>query len=331
MASSNYGSTPLLQSQLPSQQMPPEQTQGTPPGSAESWHLLRGGPHWHSLLRGGGPDSGIKGPGAPNIWELIFVPWMCLALILVCTLLAHGSTQFMIWLPFVLLILLIAVFIYLQFRQGKTSGAILGILCFVACVAGFVVALYAYNRFLSDYWHVMRGASYFSVNPQELAAARSDATSITFVPGTKVDVSQTYGFLGGGSDRITYCVAPILLNPDAEKRIQYWAAGTNCCYMRSNFQCGDADVPGDSTAWGGTVYNPDSVAEGFKEAVTGAQFAYGLQAGDGFLLLNWRGDPMTWRDGLYHNTIVLFLIFAGVYLLLSCAAGLALNQTFKAY
>lgn len=279
----------------------------------------------HSLIR--------KGPGKTssntwvNVYELMFIPWIILVVILVIYLNADNDHRNALWLVPAVLLLICTLYTYWRYKAGKLWEAVLGLLCFLAILAGLVIGATANANALSEYWRLGNGASYFNVLPTEPAAAKNDATTLSFSVGTKADTAQTYGFVDGHSSQGTiYCVAPVTTG-SAGQRIQYWAAGTNCCFPRNSFSCGAVN---DVEARGGIVL-PKKERDNpfFKKAILGAQAAYGLLSGDDYLLVSWANSPVKYRNSLYTKTRNLFLVFGAVYLLISIMAGLAINSAMK--
>lgn len=274
------------------------------PGSGSERSILRSGPL-------------AKPNGKVNLAEMIFVPWGCLGLIFTCFLFDEGSSLALI--PTTLLVLA-GLFTYTRYTAGRHAEVVLGMLCVLAIFLGVAVGLYAQASFLNEYWRLDRGASYYNVLPSELATSKNDATMMNFVEGTRVDTGKTFGYLDGGSDSgTTYCVAPISSGISEETRIQYWAAGTDCCYSREDFHCGDSAKEGAL----GAVVRPRSTAQrsGYVSAIDGAMKAYGLQAGNEYLLVKWVQDPVAYRDALWKRAMMLFWGICGVYLLLSAMIG----------
>lgn len=281
----------------------------------------------HSILRTGGqaydPRDRHQSPNAVNMCELILAPWVLLALILGCFFLggANGQPVVLGIMPLVLLVLCGA-FIRWHYKRGNNAEVVLGLLCFAAIVTGLFVGLFAIFRYLQEYHRLSQGASYFNVFPNELAAGKSDATTISFTSDTAVDQNTTYGYLDVRS-LATYCVAPV---SDGIKlgdgNIQYWAAGVNCCEPRGKFTCGAAS---DRKAHAAFVL-PTAWKDhpGFSAAVKGAEAAYGVKSGSKYLLVQWAQDPVGYRNRLWTSAGMLFIIFGSVYLLISLMIGCAL-------
>jgi len=278
---------------------------------------------WHSLLRSG--QLGSK-QTKPNIWELIFLPWVVLGLLLLCASFADLKVTFLLWLPFLVIMGLTCVFTYMQVRGKRPAEAILGALCILAACMGFCAGLYAYNTWLGEYYRLGAGAHYNNVAPTDTAAGYNDATTIEFTEGSRVDSDKTFGFLDSvNRPNDVYCVAPIALNPDATKQVQFWAAGRNCCYQRTGFSCGHVENP---NVHGGVVLK-GPYPQGFHDAVIGAEYAYGVQSAKEFLLVNWVEDAGETKDRLWKRTKNFFLVFSGAYLLLSAMLGVTILSLFK--
>mmetsp|Transcript_72157 Transcript_72157/g.167220 ORF Transcript_72157/g.167220 Transcript_72157/m.167220 type:complete len:318 (-) Transcript_72157:97-1050(-) len=275
----------------------------------------------HSILRSGGLKGRVR--SRVNIWELVLVPWAFLVVILFCYLLggAHGKPA-VLWVIPIVLIGLSVLFIRYHYKHGNNAEVVLGVLCITAVVIGLVVSIYSTLRSLREYHRLSQGASYFNVLPSEAAVGKSDATTLQFTNSTQVDPSRALGFVDArAAITTTYCVAPAS-NGDEGNRIQYWAAGMNCCERRGNFQCGAA---ADPLAHGALVL-PETTQrmDGFKSAVTAAEAAYGLTSGDNYLLVEWHANPVAYRENLFHSTATLFLIFGTAYLVICAMIGCAL-------
>jgi len=276
----------------------------------------------HSLLRSGGTNGYPK--GSINSWELIIVPGLFLALILVCALQggANGYYVTLVTIPVVLLFLN-GWFLRFHYTRGNNPEVVLGILVLTAIVISLSVGVYSVAKSLVEYHRLSQGASYFNVLPSESAAGKIDATTLAFTNTSLVDGSRAFGFTDAhATTPVMYCVAPISDGYLFQQRVQYWAAGLDCCEARGNFACYSKDA-GD--AHGGLVLEEETQnLAGFRSAILGAQGEYGVTTGDHYLLLRWVNNPVTYRDSLWKNTATLFLIFGGVYLVISSMIGCVL-------
>lgn len=274
-------------------------------------------------------------PGKPkepqsqlNVWELIFVPWGIMTVVLFCFLYAgKNSTGTLFFIP-LCVVAVDAVWVNNRYRLNHTPEVMLGMLIFVGVLAATIVGSYANATALMEYYRIEKGASYFNVLPQDLAAGRSDATTLVFAPGARIDEAMTYGYVDGYTKaRNVYCVAPVSLGNAADIRIQYWAAGMNCCEPRGVFKCGQATKENVN----GAIVLPESYRSDplFSAAVQGAQATYGVQAGDDYLLVTWTDDPIGYTQSLFSRTKNLFFIFALVYLVISVMLGFIFAQVMK--
>jgi len=273
-----------------------------------------------SLLRVG---SGSWGRTRVNIWELILVPWLLQILVLACFLQAGavGATGALVCIPLAILTLN-AWFLRHHYKAGDTSEVVLGVLCMVAILISLVVASWGVSGALSEYRRLNQGALYFGVQPSDAAAGKSDAALVQFTNSTRVDLARAFGFTDTRTAfGHTYCVAPIMDGDLFQTRVEYWAAGIDCCEARGNFDCFNVQ---SSKSHGGLSMDLSSKeTQGFQEAVQGAQAMYRLTTSPRYLLLEWVKDPVAHRDGLWNRTAVLFSVFAGVYLVISSMVSFA--------
>lgn len=262
--------------------------------------------------------------------RIVLWPFACVFFILLAVIIGRGASGTWCWLVFVVLFLQSALYTMQRMDKRHSGEAVVGLLCIVACVASLILGLYGQSHFLRHYWEVGQGASYFNVLPTDSAGSRPDATALVFANGTRVDAARTYGYLDvtGRNHGNVYCIAPISAGADEDEgRIQYFAAGVNCCYQRSAFDCEESSVPG---ARSGVVLNRGEDAdEGLKAAVQAALHAYSMQASQDYVLVAWVNEPVEWRNRMWWHTVQLFFAFSFVYLLFSLMLGVTLNQAFK--
>lgn len=300
------------------------QTQLPPPGTTD---LERDQLHKDKsvgLLRSG--DLG--GLGKPSVWAMIFIPWFCVVAILLVTLLSCYAFFDVVWRLIVLTIVIVAAINTYRAVATQNGKLVVAALSLVACCVSLVLAFYAHELFLTEYYRIGRGASYFNVIPSEAAGGKSDATSLVFANGTQIDSSRTYGFADADNGGDVYCVAPIAsTNTLSDDKIEYWAAGYDCCNQRGFFDCDDASTPGVRA---GIVMEHTRKSEvGFVRAVAAAEQAHDVQAAKDYLLISWVSNPRTYRDELWFHTRTVFLAFGGVYLVLSCMLGCTLHRVLK--
>merc|ERR1719235_1022190 len=123
-------------------------------------------------------------------------------------------------------------------RMGGQWFMFLGTLGFVAVIFGTLAGLYNYHTHMFQYWSYDENRSYTNVLPSEPAAAHGDAGKMVFANTARVDTTRAVGYKAG----TTYCVAPILDDAQLD-RVEYWAAGIDCCPSRGDFVCDDAWNP----------------------------------------------------------------------------------------
>eukprot|EP00442_Polarella_glacialis_P055706 CAMPEP_0115081658 /NCGR_PEP_ID=MMETSP0227-20121206/19416_1 /TAXON_ID=89957 /ORGANISM="Polarella glacialis, Strain CCMP 1383" /LENGTH=330 /DNA_ID=CAMNT_0002469557 /DNA_START=237 /DNA_END=1229 /DNA_ORIENTATION=- len=264
-----------------------------------------------------------------NVYELIGVPWGLLVLILACYLVAGAYGQlFVLWMMPVVLCLLFGFFVRYHYKLGNNDEVVLGVLSLAAIVIATSVGVYANLSMLQEYHRLSQGASYFNVLPSEAVDGKLDATTMAFTQLTVADTSRSYGFVDATDPNAPiYCVAPISTGEASFTRIQFWAAGINCCDSLKNFVCGDAAKSGAHGAF--ILPQSEQVSDGFAKAITGAEAAYGLKTGNGFLLFQWSMDPIQYRDSQWNSSVMLFVIFAAVYLGISGMAGFVIMPMLK--
>lgn len=299
-------------SQQGSQQLQSQQFESQQYGESQK---LQGSANSLGSQRSGQP----RVPG-PSLVSFILVPWACAVLCVLIATISAGSSLFWVIAPSILVIAVSGALGLEKFQRQQNSQAVFYGLCLVAGFSGFFVSLISYVHYLRPYHELGMGATYLDMLPSQSAMGATDATALYFAPGTSVDTARTYGFVDArNSDGNTYCVAPVSNNYTMrEPSVQFFAAGMNCCGKRSAFGCGQ----GGSGARGALILAREDTADpGFKAAVEGAAVAYGLQPGNGYLLLYMLTDPMAFRVDKFYTALKLLLIYSLVYLLIACMTG----------
>jgi len=261
-----------------------------------------------------------SGGTGPSLLSFILVPWACAVLCVLITTLSAGSSLFWVIAPSILIIGASSSLAWEKFHRQQTSTAMFYSLCLVAGFSGFFASLIAYIHYLRPYHELGMGATYLDMLPSQSAMGATDATALFFAHGTSIDTARTYGYVDArNSGGNTYCVAPLSNNYTMrEPSVQFFAAGMNCCGKRSAFGCGQ----GGSGARGAMILaREDNADPGFKAAVEGAAVEYGLQPGNGYLLLYMLTDPMVFRQDKLDNALKLLLIYTLVYLVIACMTG----------
>jgi len=266
-------------------------------------------------------SSQSDGPNyGPSLASFILVPWACAVVCVLITTLSAGCSLFWVMAPSIIIIGASCYLAWEAMQKQQNSKAIFYSLCLIAGFSGFVVSLITYVHYLQPYYELGRGATYLDMMPSQSAMGATDATALYFAQGTSIDTDRTYGYVDArSSSGNTYCVAPLGNNwTIREPDVQFFAAGMNCCGMRSSFGCGQ----GGSGARGALILaREDNADPGFKAAVEGAAVEYSLRPGNGYLLLYMITDPMLYRQDKLYNALKLLLIYALVYLMIACMTG----------
>jgi len=284
----------------------------------------------------------MDSPDGPSMLAFILFPWICAVFILIIALFSKGSSWVWVVLPALIFCSVCSLLAWQMYKKsmqkysagppdlthgGEQSLVVFYVLCVLGGLAAFVVALFLYAHFLSPYNYLGGGATYLNMLPSQSAMAASDATAIVFQDGTDatfVDQNRVFGYVDARNpDGTMYCVAPVANKYTVlEPGVEFFAAGYNCCGTRGEFGCGQG--------LGALVLQREDNADaGFKAAVEGAAVEYGLMPGNGYLLLTMMADPMQYRQDKLDNAVMLVLIYALVYLLISGMVGWMAYNTAK--
>lgn len=263
-----------------------------------------------------------RGSGrGPSQWDFIFYPWICAVVIVLITTFSAGSSIFWVIAPSALIIAVsFSLGMEKYVRTQPTPAIWFYSLCVIAGFSGFIVSLITYFHFLQPYHELGKGATYLDMLPSQSAMGATDATALVFAQGTSVDGTRTYGYTDPAHPTgEIYCVAPLSNQwTMREPGVQFFAAGMNCCGKTAGFGCSQ----GGSGARGALILAREETANpGFKAAVAGAAVQYGLQPGNGYLLLTMVQDPMLYRQDKWGSALRLLFIYVMVYFLIACFFG----------
>ena len=167
-------------------------------------------------------------------------------------------------------------------------------------MVGILLGLYNYHEYMFSYWAYDEFREYNNVLPSEPAAAHADAGKLMFSEDARVDTTKAVGF----KHTDTYCVAPIL-DDTQSSRVEFWAAGMNCCGKRADFKCDDA---WDDRARAGVVILDNdswlpSHRDIYMKAVKIAEAAFDVVSAEEPLFVRWVVDPERvqndfWKSGV---------------------------------
>lgn len=266
---------------------------------------------------GGGSGSGF---GVVGGGILIMVPF----LIFCTSMCLHGfifhHSPYIVWLVGIGFTCLSFIFMSLAGRLDGRWYAVLGTLCLVAVIFGNTLGVYNYDTHFLQYWAYDENRTYSNVLPSEPAAAHADAGKLEFAQEARIDTTKAVGYKEGS----VYCVAPVMAATQSA-RIEYWAAGVDCCKQRADFQCDDAND--DQARSGVVILDTNSIIASphdyYVKAVMEAEAAYDLVSAKHPLFIRWVREPQAvqeyyWRQGL--GTLV---AACGVYFLISLVFGIA--------
>jgi len=171
-----------------------------------------------------------------------------------------------------------------------------------------------YERDVAEYWLQKSRATHTNIAPTVSAASLADAGVVGFTDATRVDLRRVLGFRPPDEGR-TYCVAPILDETQLDK-VEFWAAGINCCEPLWGFYCDDVlkprarlgvVVPGAASAHAASRYRR------FLQAAEQAAALYHLQTADQPVFVRWLEDPKELQDAGLRDGIIGVVLFSVVY------------------
>jgi hypothetical protein len=276
------------------------------------------------------PGSAQLGLGA-----LIGIPWLMFSILCGLFAFVYHHYALVVWAIISLWFLLAFLFMVLDARNrmGGSWFLLLGMLCVAAAVNGSIAGQYNYWTNMYPYWSYYEHSTYTNVLPTASAISHSDAGKIVFASTARVDTSRALGYKQG----TVYCVAPIL-DDHQVNRVEYWAAGVDCCNSRGDFACDDT---WDPTAKSGLVLpafmgatvsmaNSDigvrgkwwrSTRDRFIQAVKMAEASYDLKSAENPLLVQWIANPQRYTDDLWRHGVGHVVGSISVYFLLSLIFG----------
>lgn len=220
------------------------------------------------------------------------------------------------------------VFLLLDFRErmGGQWFMFLGMMCIIATVNSTLAGLYNYHTNMFHYWSYAESRAYTNVLPSEPSAAHADASKIVFASSARLDTTRAVGYKA----TTTYCVAPILDDAQLD-RVEYWAAGLDCCPSRGDFACDDAWNPAARSAV--VMLDADGIfasqRDMFLKAVNQAKVSYHLVGSDEPLLVRWVLDPQQVQDDYWRGGIGFLVAMIFIYLLVSIISGAMLHMWAK--
>merc|ERR1719335_902631 len=249
---------------------------------------------------------------------LMTVPWLMFFMINIVFSFAYHHYCWMVWFVVIAWFAVSLMFVFLKNRMKGQWFYFIGHLCLLACVLGSTSGLYNYYSHMFQYWSYDENRAYTNVLPTEPAAAHADAGKIVFANTARVDTTRAVGF----KMSTVYCVAPILDDSQLD-RVEYWAAGTDCCPMRGDFNCDDAWNPKAKS--GVVILDSNNLMptkhDFFVKAAKEAEAAYQIESAAEPLFVRWVADPQGIQDDFWRMGVGWLVATVCIYLLLSIIAG----------
>jgi len=265
--------------------------------------------------------------GSCSIYVLL--PWMIFTVIICALVFTYHRYAVSVWFVVFIFLAIAMSFAVLGIKNQRQGDGfrfgVLGALCAFATFSGCLVGLWGYHRIAAQYWLVEESRTYTNVLPGEPAVGHSDAGTLIFSTESRVDLGRVVGYKTAG---IVYCVAPILKPGELTSRVEYFAAGTDCCHSRSGFSCGNA---WDRNARAGFVLPealPSNSAlfpgerEQYLKAAVESASVYGLLLGEEPLFMTWVHDTSEGHEERWHRILIFVFAASGIYFIFSliCAS-----------
>lgn len=265
----------------------------------------------------------------PTFWIVFMGTFLVFLTTLLLFTYCYMKLPFLCWSFTFLTLVFIAVAVAYHFlaQQGAYTVS-LSTGCFIAVCLGTFLGLYCYDTAAIFPMFYNNARKYTNVVSSEASAAIADAGKITFNAQTKVDVNKSVGYTA--EDGMVYCVAPVT-DPSKQPRIEYWAAGINCCSQAGNFNC---DAAANPAAQGGVVVFDNngwfsaSRFPFYQKARAKAEATYMLQSVGDPIYVRWvEKDDLDYLHNYYaHRALAMVFTSLGVMLILSACLSFGMWQ-----
>lgn len=251
----------------------------------------------------------------------IFLPWATFLLCLLFTANVYHRAPKTVWVLLTFMIVCTVPFCRRSVRKEKPVVFCIALLCLTLEIFGMISGYVTYDTVLKRYRFFDDAWFYTNVLPSDNALGYVDAGKIVFADEAKLDFGHTIGF----KDKTVYCVTPVLDDTGLAGKVQFWAAGTDCCGPRSGFVCDDA---WDPKARAGLVMNEEthstfqgSIRENYMDAIRQAEVAYGLSSADEPVLVRWVVDPNKVQENLWSMGFGMLFVASAFALLVACGGA----------
>jgi len=268
----------------------------------------------------------------------IFLPWIFFLTVSCSFVFVYQSSPAFVWVFMALCSMTALLLMVLPQRQRAMPGAVsnpnwyllLGILCLFATFLAALLGFWNFQRSMSFYWAYEGMRSYTNVLPTESALAHLDAGKITFSTSARLDVHSAIGYRDGGN---LYCVVPVVEQDhlgeahNDQGRIEYWAAGVNCCDRSGSFSC---DSAGRENVHAGLVHvNPGMFSsddtEQYRQAVQEAITDTEMTSSPDALFVRWVDDSELAQDDYWNSAAGFLCGTCALHLMASTVIGFMLH------
>lgn len=249
----------------------------------------------------------------PQFWTVLLVCWATFMFNFLMFTYSFMERPYVCWSAGLLLLVLAAAYLVYDTMANPKRGIMsLPIFagCFVAVAFGSFLGLYNYDTYaiFPQFYHNTR--KYTNVVSSEPSAAISDAGKIIFNHQARVDVDKSVGFISETGN--LYCVAPIM-DPANQPRIEYWAAGIDCCTAVGGFKCDAASNPkagGGVRIFDNNGFFADSRFKWYEKARAKAEGEFSLQSVGDPLFVRWvEKNDLDYLQNYYRLRATIFTAF----------------------
>jgi len=224
----------------------------------------------------------------------------------------HWSFVFSVLWVIVLFIAAFAITLYGMKKRPRRWILCTGLVCFVTIFIGLILGFELYFKSLVYYKKYQEMRMYSNIAASQPVQEFDDGGMFLFTQDSRLDIMRSVGYKSRWTGS-TYCVAPVVDSTmSAANDINFWAVGDECCMARSEYMCGDAQVPGTLSAL--VVLEPEDVVRPFMRwAVQGNKYiryeraiklqeaAFADRAARKVKLLYWTQDPIKLQDSYYYD------------------------------
>mmetsp|Transcript_37219 Transcript_37219/g.89492 ORF Transcript_37219/g.89492 Transcript_37219/m.89492 type:complete len:295 (-) Transcript_37219:25-909(-) len=265
---------------------------------------------------GGSSPTAKRGSTANKSYSpmvfLTLIPWLVFGLFTLMWLLLYHHAAIFVWAA---LLAGVGIVFANVWPRGQYGLAILLIISFVLSV---VIGTYMHHTYMEPYWACRENREYNNIVPTEPAASHSDAGKISFTADSRVDVLKSVGYKLGS----TYCVAPVM-DDNSGSRVEYWAAGVDCCASREDMWCDEVRV--ESARSGVVVASQETWMDQFVysdramfvKAARVATAQYDLAAAEEPIFVRWVARPDLAQTEYFTHGGIFWVVAVLIYLVVS--------------